>query len=76
MLLPSKVTSFKESSLFDALSIGLILKEHSFSVGNLFNACKKHLGLSVEEILNGLDLLYALNKIDFDKENLVYVGRN
>lgn len=74
MLLPSKVTSFRESSLSDALSIGLVLQERSFSVSALFEECKKSLGLSVEEILNGLDLLYALNKVDFAKEDLVYVG--
>ena len=74
MLLPSKVTSFRESSLSDALSIGLVLQERSFSVSALFEECKKSLGVSVEEILNGLDLLYALNKVDFAKEDLVYVG--
>ena len=74
MLLPSNVTSFRESSLSDALSIGLVLQERSFSVSALFEECKKSLGLSVEEILNGLDLLYALNKVDFAKEDLVYVG--
>lgn len=72
MLLPSKVTSFKESSLSDALSIGLVLQGRSFSVSALFDECKKN--LSVEEILNGLDLLYALNKVDFEKEDLVHVG--
>lgn len=74
MLLPSKVTSFKESSLSDALSIGLVLQGRSFSVSALFDECKKNLGLSVEEILNGLDLLCALNKVDFEKEDLVHVG--
>lgn len=74
MLLPSKVTSFKESSLSDALSIGLILQGQSFSVSALFDECKKRLGLSVEEILNGLVLLYALNKVDLAKEDLVYVS--
>ena len=75
MLLPSKVTSFKESSLSDALSIGLILQGQSFSVFALFDECKKRLGLSVEEILNGLVLLFALNKkVDLAKEDLVYVS--
>lgn len=74
MILPSKVTSFKESVLSDAMAIGHILKQkQSCGVSELLSESNHRLGFGVEVVMDALDLLYALHKIDFHQERLCYV---
>lgn len=74
MLLPSKVTSFKESVLADAMTIGLVLQQkQACGVSELIGECCHRFGLGVEMIMDALDLLYALQKIDLHQGRLCYV---
>ena len=76
MLLPNKVTNYKESilSLFPlALKP---LRKKSLSPSDLYSEGEKQMTLSV--FIDCLDCLFALGMVDFseDGRDLRYVGRN
>lgn len=68
MRLPSKVTSFKESSLSKFPILIDKINENDVSPYYLYEETKKHFE-NVEDFIDALDYLYALNKISFSNEN-------
>lgn len=77
MLLPNKLYSYNESIISKFPGILQILKRASFSVSELYRMVQKDV-TGVNEYIEILDCLYALNKIEFDEELEVlrYVVRN
>lgn len=67
MRLPSKVTSFKESSLSKFPVLLETINKTDLSTYELYEETKKHFE-SIEDFIETLDYLYALNKITFEKE--------
>lgn len=67
MRFPSKVTSFKESSISKFSLLLNILYEESISPYELYEQTKNKFG-SIEEFIDALDCLYALDKITLDVE--------
>lgn len=68
MRLPSKVTSFKESSLSRFPILISKLSKNDISPYELYEATCKHFE-NIEDFIDTLDYLYAIGKISFDKEN-------
>lgn len=68
MRLPSKVTSFKESSLSKFPVLLDKLNKSDLSPFELYEETKKYFE-NIKDFIDTLDYLYALNKISFDKEN-------
>lgn len=68
MRLPSKVTSFKESSLSKFPVLLDKLNKNDLSPYELYEETKKYFE-NIEDFIDALDYLYALNKISFDKES-------
>ena len=77
MLLPNKLYSYNESIISKFPGILQILKRAPFSVSELYRMVQKDV-TGVNEYIEILDCLYALNKIEFDEELEVlrYVVRN
>lgn len=77
MKLPSKITSYKESVLSNFAPILDILAKEDSTVLALYGATKRHF-IGIEEFMDTLDCLYALEKIVLDEENEVihYAARN
>jgi|LSQX01.3.fsa_nt_gb hypothetical protein len=68
MRLPSKVTSFKESSLSKFPSLLDAINKNDLSPYELYEVTKECFE-NIEDFIETLDYLYALNKISFEKEN-------
>ena len=77
MLLPNKLYSYNESIISKFPGILQILKRAPFSVSELYRMVQKDV-TGVNEYIEILDCLYALNKIEFveELEVLRYVVRN
>ena len=77
MRLPSKITSYKESSLSKYSYVLNMLKKETIGVLELYNRMSGVVS-SLDEYVEILDGLYALHAIDFNKERgeLIYVKRN
>jgi hypothetical protein len=77
MLLPNKLFSYNESIISKFPSILQILKKSPCSVSELYQRVQGNV-TGVNEYMEILDCLYALNKIDYDEEAEVsrYVVRN
>jgi len=77
MLLPNKLFSYNESIISKFPSILQILKKAPCSVSELYKRVQGNV-TGVNEYMEILDCLYALNKIDYDEETEVlrYVERN
>ncbi|MCR0408479.1 hypothetical protein MKD14_06185 [[Clostridium] innocuum] len=73
MRLPSKVTSYKESSLSKFAFLLDKINENSLSIYELYEVTKMNFK-NIDEFIDVLDCLYALNKIDFDIEREVIVN--
>lgn len=75
MRLPSKVTSYRESILRNFPVVLATLSENEISPLELYLKIKKHF-LTVEDYIDTLDCLYALNKIVLDDKTgrLQYVA--
>lgn len=68
MKLPNKVTTYKKSILSKLSIVLIVLKEYkSISIQNLYNVTKKKF-VTIDEFLEVMTCLYALNKIEFDYE--------
>ena len=74
MKFPSKVTSYKESSLFQFPIVLSLLEQNSMTPSELYAKLKKTKNISIQEFMDILDCLYALNKIELHEEVLYYVG--
>lgn len=67
MLLPNKLFSYNESIISKFPSILQILKNSPYSVSELYKKVQGNV-TGVNEYMEILDCLYALNKIDYDEE--------
>lgn len=74
MKLPNKVTSFKESILSKIPLILKPLQTKDYPVIVLYEAVQEK--VTVQEYIDILDCLYALNQITLRKEIIHYVKRN
>lgn len=74
MKFPSKVTPYKESiiSLFPVVLS--LLEKDEMTPNELYTSIKKSKRISIQEFMDILDCLYALNKIELHEEVLFYVG--
>lgn len=70
MLLPSKVTSFKESVFPNALVLLRCLSESDKSVIELRRACQSTIP-NTSEFFALLDFLFAIGKIELDSQTEV-----
>lgn len=68
MRLPSKITSYKESSLSKFPFLLDKLNEDGLSVYELYEVTNKNFK-NIEEFIDTLDYLFALRKIEFDRES-------
>lgn len=73
MKYPSKVTTYKESSLPLLPTTLEQLEKKPMTPGELYKKMKNKVG-SLNEFMEILDCLYALNKIEFEEGVLRYVG--
>ncbi len=73
MKFPSKVTSYKESSVFLFPVVLKQLEEKDLTPSELYKKMKKKVS-GIQEFIEILDCLYALNKIELVGEVLHYVG--
>lgn len=66
MKFPNKLYEFRETVIYDSM---IILEEldGDMYILELYKACKKKCN-GIQEFLDALDVLYALNKIRFDSE--------
>ncbi len=65
MRFPSKLFQYKETVIYDC-SVIMETLECETSVLDLYKACRNKCN-SVQGFLDALDVLYALRKIDYDK---------
>lgn len=74
MRLPNKLYSYNESVLSKFPVVLRALQERDFSVGDLYLYIRNYIA-DASEYLQIIDCLYALNRIDYDKEGevLTYV---
>ena len=74
MRLPNKLYSYNESVLSKFPVVLRALQERDFSVGDLYLYIRNYI-VDASEYLQIIDCLYALNRIDYDKEGevLTYV---
>lgn len=73
MKFPSKVTSYKESSLALFPVILKYLEKKDMTPAELYKKTKGKIQ-GIQEFLEILDCLYALNKIELERGVLHYVG--
>lgn len=72
MKFPSKVTSYKESTIA-FFPVVLSQLEKKDMIPELYKKVKNKVS-GIQEFMEILDSLYALNKIELDREELHYVG--
>lgn len=74
MRLPNKLYSYNESVLSKFPVVLRALQERDFSVGDLYLYIRNNI-TDASEYLQIIDCLYALNRIDYDKDSevLTYV---
>lgn len=68
MLLPNKLYSYNESVLSKLPIVLKTLEEEDYGVSDLYWATKRYFS-SVNEYIDALDCLYALNRIELDNNN-------
>lgn len=73
MKFPSKVTSYKESTIAMFPVVLSQLEKEDKTPSELYKKMKNKVS-GVQEFMEILDSLYALNKIELDEEVLHYVG--
>lgn len=69
MLLPNKIISLNESSIYRAAKLLSLLKD-DISFVELYKSSKRNFSCC-SEFIDALDLLFVLEKITLDKENEV-----
>lgn len=77
MLLPSKVTSFKESDLYSAFLIARQLRGKKTIPIALIKGLRVDQGsksVDLASIIYALKILYILHLIEFDNGGVAYVG--
>lgn len=73
MKFPSKVTSYKESTIAVFPVVLSQLEKKDMTPSELYKKVKNKVS-GIQEFMQILDSLYALNKIELDREVLHYVG--
>lgn len=73
MKFPSKVTSYKESTIAVFPVVLTQLEKKDMTPSELYKKVKSKVS-GIQEFMEILDSLYALNKITLDGEVLHYVG--
>lgn len=75
MRLPSKITSYSESVISKFPSVLSVLQEADTGVFTLYEATMKHFS-GIEEFMDTLDCLFALQRVRYDEERevLCYVA--
>lgn len=74
MKLPSKVTSYKESTISKFPIILKLLKEKDYTVSSLYTKIKNK--ISINDYVDVLICLYILNQITLKKEFIHYVKKD
>lgn len=77
MLLPSKVTSYKESDLHIAFLLAQYLRGKKTKPLALIQKLKtddKCRNIDLATLIYALKILYALRAIEFENEEITYVG--
>ncbi len=75
MKLPNKFITYKESIIFKFPMVLNELKDFDLSISDLYKKIRKNID-GVQEYLDILDCLYALNKITLIEEVVHYVKTN
>lgn len=77
MIFPSKLINFNDSVLAKSLFILDRVFKNNYQINTLYEKVNKHFE-DVNEYLLALDVLYALNKIEYNEEFKVikYVKKN
>lgn len=70
MRLPSKITSYRESVISKFSPVLSVLKESDIEIFALYKTTMKYFS-SIEEFMDTLDCLFALQKIKYDEEREV-----
>ena len=70
MRLPSKITSYRESVISKFSPVLSVLKESDIEIFALYKTTMKYFS-SIEEFMDILDCLFALQKIKYDEEREV-----
>ena len=70
MKLPSKITSYQESVLSKFSPVLAVLQSADTGVFALYAMTSKHF-TGIEEFMDTLDCLFALNKVTYDAEREV-----
>ena len=74
MKFPNKVNSYKSSVLPLLPKVLKLLSVKDYTVTRLYESLQKE--MSVNEFIDALDCLYAIGRIQLNKEVLHYVERN
>ena len=70
MRLPSKITSYRESVISKFSPVLSVLKESDIEIFALYKTTMKYFS-SIEEFMDTLECLFALQKIKYDEEREV-----
>ena len=70
MRLPSKITSYRESVISKFSPVLSVLQESDIEIFALYKNTMKYFS-SIEEFMDTLDCLFALQKIRYDEEREV-----
>lgn len=73
MKFPSKVTSYKESTIAKFPIILSLLEKKDMTPSELYKKVKKNKIQNITEFVEILDCLYAMNKIELKEQVLHYV---
>ena len=74
MKIPSKVTTYKESTIAKFPIILELLEKSDMTPPDLYDKVRKSKIKDITEFVEVLDCLYAMNKIEIREEVLHYVG--
>lgn len=74
MKMPNKVTPYKESSIAKFPVVLALLEKKDMTPSELLSKVKKNKIRNIDEFVEIIDCLYAMNKIEINGEVLHYVG--
>lgn len=72
--MPNKVTPYKESSIAKFPVVLALLEKKDMTPAELLSKVKKNKIQNIDEFVEIIDCLYAMNKIEINGEALHYVG--
>lgn len=73
MKFPNKVITFKESILYKCVLILEEIKEERMEVNELYNKMKNR--IQIEEFIDSMCILFILEKIKLEGEDVIYANR-